>query len=167
MTVPFTCFTSRANGWSGVFGSASNQPVVKATGKDIASQLKAVAQVVSTGQPEGTTAGNVRADVDEARRSREEQISHAIDRLSIDMTPGLKPLFWAFRIIGVGHDDAMQYSLDAIDCAAVRMKSGDIDAARDILKEALGKLAPGNQAGDMPPASRPIAPGDSLRSPEA
>jgi hypothetical protein len=146
-------FTSRANGWSGVFGSANNRPVEVAAAKDIALRLKAVTQVVSTGQPEGTTAGNVRADAQEARRSREEQISQAIDRLSIDMTPALKPLFWAFRIIGVGHDDALQDSLDAINRAAEQMKRGSNDAARGILKDALSKLALGNLAGGhKPPA---------------
>jgi len=151
-----------------VFGSASNRPVEVAAGKDIAHRLKAVAQVVSTGQPEGTTAGNVRADANEARRSREEQISQAIDRLSVDMTPGLKPLFWAFRIIGVGHDEALQDSLDAINRAAEQMKRGSIDAARDILKDALSQLAPGNQTGGhTPPASQPIAPGAALRRPGA
>ena len=168
MTVPFIHFTSRANGWSGVFGSANNRPVEVAAAKDVALRLKAVTQVVATGQPEAATAGNIRADADEARRSREGQISQAIDRLSIDLTPGLKPLFWAFRIIGVGHDDALRDSLEAINRAADQMKRGSIDAARDILKDALGKLTPGNQAGGpKPPASQTMATGAALRRPGA
>lgn len=168
MTVPFIHFTSRANGWSGVFGSANNRPVEVTAAKDVALRLKAVTQVVATGQPEAATAGNIRADADGARRSREGQISQAIDRLPIDLTPGLKPLFCAFRIIGVGHDDALRDSLDAINRAADQMKHGSIDAARDILKDALGKLTPGNQAGGpKPPASQTMMTGAALRRPGA
>jgi hypothetical protein len=159
-------FTSRPNGWSGVFGSANNRPVEVATAKDIALRLKAVTQVVSTGQPEGTTAGNVRAD--EARRAREDQILNAIKGIAIDKAPGLKAQFAAFLTIGAGYDDALQYSLNAINRAAVQIHGEDNDAARDILLDAIGQLTLGHRAGGhTPPASQPIAPGAALRRPGA
>ena len=158
MTVHPTCRISSAKEWLGVFVSASKQPGEIAGGKAIASQLNGVAQAIPAGQPKGNTAGNIR--VDEARRSREAQISHAIDSVPIDMAPGLRPLFAAFRIIGVGYDEALQPSLDAIDRAVVQMKGGFIDTARGILQDALSQLAPGNRAGGhAPPANPPAAPG--------
>ena len=155
-----------ANGWLKVFGSPSEPPGELPIGKEIARQLKSVAQAVPARPPQGTTVGHI--GTDEGRRSREAQISHAIDSVPIDMAPGLKPLFSAFRIIGVGHDDALQHSLDAIDRAAVQMKGGYIDAARIILKDALCQLAPVNSAGGRaPPASPLAAAGRPMRPPGA
>ncbi|WP_250633983.1 hypothetical protein [Pinirhizobacter soli] len=163
MTVPSPYRTSSANGWLEVFGSASRRSGEPTFVKEIARQFKGVTQAVPAGQPEGTTVGNSRTD--EARRSREARISHAIDSIPIDMAPSLRPLFSAFRIIGVGCDDALQYSLDTIDRAVVQVKGGYIDAARDILKDALSQLAPGIQA--TPPANPLTAPGRPVRPPGA
>lgn len=166
MTVPSTYRASSANGWLEVFGSANKRPGEVTAGKEIARQLKSVTQAVPADPPEGTPAGNILAD--EARHSRGKQISEAIDSISKAMPPSLQPLFCAFRIIGVGHDDALRQSLDIIDRAATQMKDGNIDAARKTLQNALGKLAPGNPAGDRtPPASASAAPGSPKRLPGA
>ena len=166
MTVPPTYRTSSANGWLEVFGSASKRPGEPANSKEIARQFKGVSQAVAAGQPERTTGGNNPAA--EARRSRETQISGAIESIPIDMARGLKPQLSAFLIIGVGRDDALQHSLDAIGRAAVHIEDGNIDAARKILVDAIGQLAPGNRAGGhAPPATPPAAPGGLARLPGA
>ncbi|HMH67290.1 MAG TPA: hypothetical protein VK519_05150 [Pinirhizobacter sp.] len=164
MTVPSPYRISSANGWLGVFGSASKRPGELTNGKEIARQFKGVSQAVAARQPERTTAGNSPAD--EARLSRNTQIAATIDSIPIDMAPGLKPQLSAFLIIGVGSDDTLQYSLDAIDRAAEQIKGGHIDAARGILVDAVSQLAPGNQAGGhTPPATQPAAPGRPSTAP--
>jgi len=164
MTVPPTYRISSANEWLGVFGSASKRPGELTSGKEIARQFKGVSQAVAAGQPERTTAGNSPAD--EARLSRKTQIAAAIDSIPIDMAPGLKPQLSAFLIIGVGHDDALQYSLDAIDRAAGQINGGDFDAARGILMAAISQLAPVNRAGGhTPPATQLAAPGRPSTAP--
>lgn len=162
MTIPSTYRTSSANGWLGVFGSTSKRPELT-TGKEVARQLKNVAQAVPAGQPEENSSRN-----SSARRSREEAILDVIRNAPIDMAPDLRPLFSAFLIIGVGYDDALQYSLDAIDRAVVQMKSGSIDEAQDTLRGALSELAHGIQAGGPQPPANPLtAPGRPARPPGA
>ena len=166
MAVPPTYRISSANGWLGVFGSASKRSIDAVPLKEFARQFRGVAQAVSAGQPERNAVENIRTD--EARRSRETQISDAIGSVPINMAPSLKPLFSAFLIIGVGHDNALQYSLDAIDRAAAAVRRGSIDEARDLLKNALSQLAPGVRAGGATPLTNPLtAPGRPERPPGA
>lgn len=166
MTFPPTDRISSANGWLEVFGSASRRPSEPSSEKEIARRLKGVAQAAPAGQPEGNAAGTIRTD--EARRSREARISHAIGSVPIDRAPALRPLFSVFLIIGVGHDDALECSLDAIGRATVQMKSGSIDAARDILRDALSLLALGIPASDSKSPANPLTtPGRPVRPPGA
>jgi tRNA A37 threonylcarbamoyltransferase TsaD len=164
MTVPPTSRISKANGWLEVFNSASKPTGERANGKEIARQFKGVSQTVAAGQPERNDAGN--RPTDEARLSRNAQIFEAIKSIPLDMAPGLKPQLSAFLTMGVSCDDALQYSLTAIDHAAKKIKAGDIDAARVTLVNAISQLAPVNQAGGhTPPATQPAVPEGQARAP--